>query len=111
MSIDRMINERLKDYAPRDEVLALRRENEALAERIAKLEGQRQMPEKQWYTVKDVALLMGKSESLVRKKFICTHKINAVWQGKGYKISADEYRRVEESIHVNSGCWKLEMEG
>jgi hypothetical protein len=109
VSFDKIINERLRDYAQHDELLVLRKENEALAKRLDKLEGHRQKPEKQWYTVKDLASVMGKSEATVRKNFIQKDYIKADWRGKGYKIPADEFRRIEDSVHVNSGCWKLEV--
>ena len=108
MSIDRMIGERLRGYAQREELLVLQKENEALAERIAKLEGQRPMPEKEWYTVKELEPVMGISSSQIRKTFICKGKITASFKGKGYKVTADEFRRIEKSIHVNGGRWKLE---
>lgn len=109
MSFDKIINERLRDYAQHDELLVLRKENEALAERIAKLEGQRQTPEKEWYTVKDLEPVMRKSGMTIRKNFIAEGKIEAQYIGGRYRIAAKEFRRIEDSVHVNSGCWKLEV--
>lgn len=108
MGFDEIIGEKLRNYVQRDEVLLLKQENEVLSQRLAKLEGQRQMPKKEWHTVKDLEAVMGRSGNTIRKNFISEGKINAQFIGGRYRIAAEEFERVEDSVYVNGGCWKLE---
>ncbi|MDB4368476.1 hypothetical protein N9Z38_02995 [Mariniblastus sp.] len=108
VSFDKILDGRLINYVQRDELLGLRKENEVLSQRITKLEGQRLMPEKEWFTVKDLEPVMRKSESTIRKNFIATGKIKAQLIGGRYRIAAKEFKRIEDSVYVNGGCWKLE---
>jgi hypothetical protein len=108
MGFDEVISEKLRNYVQRGEVLVLKQENEVLSERLANLEGQRQMPKKEWYTVKDLEAVMGKSGNTIRKNFISEGKINAQFISGRYRIAADEFKRIEDSVYVNGGCWKLE---
>ena len=79
----------------------------SIISRVSELEHQVQsllnpadsVPEKEWYEISDLANLLCKDASTLRKNFVKTGLIKTEFRGKRYFIHRDEFKRVKDLYH------------